>query len=120
MIDLADFSNSNYEPLRPLVTGWLSKIELSLASDARKKWKEVADECVMFYSRSAAAMWDSTYTRKFWRNVKAPKFRITINKAFELVAVFGPSLLWDVLFWISAVVMTAAGFWAAWDHLRSS
>lgn len=56
----------------------------------------ISGNCVMFYSKSAAAMWDTTYTKKFWRNVKAPKFRITINKAFELVAVFGPNLLWDI------------------------
>lgn len=87
------YASLGYEYLRPLVQGWIGKIEA--ASRARSKWKEVADECEMFYSKSAAAMWDSTYGKKFWRNVKAPKFRITINKAFELVAVFGPNLLWD-------------------------
>jgi hypothetical protein len=88
-----DFNNPNYEFFRPLVNGWVAKLEASRAS--RKKWEEVADECMMLYSRSAAAMWDPTYQKKFWQNVKAPKFRITINKAFELVAVFGPNLLWD-------------------------
>lgn len=86
-------SSLDYEFLRPLTQGWISKIEG--ATRGRKKWEEVADEAEMFYSRSAAAMWDDVYSRKFWRNVKAPKFRITINKAFELVAVFGPNLLWD-------------------------
>ena len=83
-----------YELFRPLVAGWIGKIEKSIAS--RKRWRELADECNMFYSKSAAAMWDPKYERKFWRNVKAPRFRITINKAFELVAVFGPSLFWEV------------------------
>lgn len=87
------YASLDHEFLRPLVQGWIGKIEA--ASRARSKWKEVADECEMFYSKSAAAMWDSSYGKKFWRNVKAPKFRITINKAFELVAVFGPNLLWD-------------------------
>lgn len=87
-------NNRDYEFLRPLVTGWVGKIEA--AQRARSKWKELSDECLMFYSKSAAAMWDANYSRKFWKNVKAPKFRITINKAFELVAVFGPNLLWDV------------------------
>lgn len=86
---------SSYEFLRPLQQGWLGKINCALESPARKKWKEVADECLMFYSKSAAAMWDPTYSRKFWQNVRAPKFRITINKAFEFVAIFGPNLLWD-------------------------
>jgi hypothetical protein len=50
----------------------------------------------MFYNKSAAAMWDGDFTKKFWRGVKAPRFRVTINKAFEYVAVIGPNLIWDV------------------------
>jgi hypothetical protein len=95
MLDLQDIP-AGYEFFRPLVTGWLAKIEMALSCAARKKWKEVSDECLMFYSRSAAAMWDPLYTKKFWRGVKAPKFRVTINKAFEFVAIYGPNLLWDV------------------------
>ena len=41
-------------------------------------------------------MWNESYTRKFWRGVKAPRFRISLNKAFEFVAIFGPNLMWDV------------------------
>lgn len=93
MFDLADLSG--HEFFRPMVTGWLSKIEAAVKCKGRTKWKEVADECLMFYSRSAAAMWDSTYSRKFWKGVKAPKFRITVNKAFEFVAIYGPNLIWD-------------------------
>jgi hypothetical protein len=91
--DLTDIPG--YESLRPLVAGWDKKLQASAQSAARKKWKEVADEILMFYSRSAAAMWDLDYGKKFWRNIKAPKFRITINKAYEYVAVFGPNLIWD-------------------------
>lgn len=90
---LEALNDPNYEFFLPLRTGWLAKIEA--AHRARKKWNEVSAECQMFYSKSAAAMWDQDYSRKFWSNVKAPKFRMTINKAFELVAVFGPNLLWD-------------------------
>lgn len=82
------------EFLRPLCNGWLQKLEC--AAKSRKQWKDIADECMMFYSNSASAMWDPQYSRKFWKNVKLPKFRVTINKAFELVAVFGPNLLWEV------------------------
>lgn len=83
-----------YETFRPLCAGWLAKLEA--AKRAKAGWTEIADECMMFYSKSAAAMWNPNYEKKFWRNVKAPKFRITLNKAFEFVAVFGPNLLWDV------------------------
>jgi len=88
-----DLSNAHWEFLRPLVSGWTGKLEK--AAESRKRWKELSDECMLFYSKSAAAMWDQSYTRKMWQNVKAPKFRITINKAFELVAVFGPNLFWE-------------------------
>lgn len=91
MFDL--LQNPDYEFFRPLVAGWVAKIDAGMR--ARSKWKEVADECHLFYSKSAAAMWDQSYSKKFWSGVKAPKFRITINKAFELVAVFGPNLFWE-------------------------
>lgn len=94
MTDLAEIEG--YEYFRPLVTGWLSKIESAITCPARKRWHDVSSECVMFYGKSAAAMWDPLYTKKFWRGVKSPRFRININKAFEYVAVFGPNLLWDV------------------------
>lgn len=83
-----------HDHMRPLVNGWVTKIES--ANRARSGWKEMADECMMFYQKSAAAMWDPQYSKKFWSGTSAPKFRITINKAFELVAIFGPNLMWDV------------------------
>lgn len=96
MIDLGDISG--YEFFKPLVEAWKAKLEGSRTSASRKKWKEVSDEILMFYSRSAAAMWDPLYQKKFWSNIKAPKFRITINKAYEYVAIFGPNLIWDIPF----------------------
>jgi hypothetical protein len=93
MFEPSDYSS--YEFLRPLVKGWEGKIELALQSPGYKRWKEISDECLMFYAKSAAAMWDPQYTQKFWSNIQAPRFRITINKAFEFVAIFGPNLLWD-------------------------
>jgi hypothetical protein len=94
MLDLADVQG--YEFFRPLVTGWLAKIEGALTCQSRKNWKEVADECSMFYGKSAAAMWNPAYAKKFWRNIKAPRFRVNINKAFEFVAIYLPNLIWEV------------------------
>lgn len=88
-----DRQSLEHEFLRPLVSAWSNKIER--AKEARSPWKDIADECMMFYSNSAQAMWDPEYSKKFWKNVKLPRFRITINKAFELVAVFGPNLMWE-------------------------
>ena len=88
-----DRKSLEHEFLRPLCSSWVAKIER--AKEARSNWKNVADECLMFYSNSCQAMWDPEYSKKFWKNVKLPRFRITINKAFELVAVFGPNLMWE-------------------------
>ena len=79
-----------YEFLRPLVTGWLGKIDL--AKTARKSWLETARECRQFYSAATGFMWDPRYRHKFWDNKVSPRFRITIAKAFEAVAQFGPML----------------------------
>ena len=82
-----------YEFMRPLCSAWREK--LAAAKEARKPWKEVADECLMFYGHSASAMWNEEYSKKFWKNVKLPRFRVTINKAFEYVAIYAPNLMWD-------------------------
>lgn len=82
------------EFLRPLVSGWVGKLEA--ADKARAHWKELAEECQMFYSKSAAAMFNPDYARKFWRGVKAPRFRISLNKAYEYVAIMLPQLFWEV------------------------
>ena len=86
--------DTRLEHLRPLTQAWIGKIET--AERARAPWKEMADECMMFYSKSAAAMFSPNYEKKFWRNIQAPRFRISINKAFEVVAVMAPSLMWQV------------------------
>jgi len=88
-----DAKTLDYEFLRPLVSAWTAKIER--AKEGRSRWHEVASECLMFYSNSAQAMWDPEYSKKFWKNVKLPRFRITINKSFELVAIFAPNLMWE-------------------------
>jgi hypothetical protein len=91
-----DYTTIESEFLRPLCNAWINKIESSHNSKDRKAWKEVADECMMFYSQSASAMWNPAYSKRFWRGIKLPKFRVTINKAFEMVAIFGPNLFWEI------------------------
>ena len=89
-----DHTTIDSEFLKPLVKGWMAKLEA--ASNSRAEWKETADECMMFYANSAKAMWDQETSKKFWKNVKLPRFRVTMNKAFEMVAIFGPNLFWEV------------------------
>lgn len=80
------------EILRPIVTGWLSKIEL--AQKHKKAFNDVSEQCMAFFSGSVGFMWDSKFQSKFLRGKLNPKFRMTMAKAFELVALFGPVLYW--------------------------
>lgn len=82
------------EFLRPLVNGWLGKIKA--AEDYRAPWAEMAAEAMDFYAKSARALWDEKAGKRIFRGPMQSKFRMTINKAFELVAIYGPSLMWDV------------------------
>lgn len=82
--------------LAPLVEAWLGKI--ARAREAKQPWQDIADECMQFYAGSCGFLWDERYRRKFWDTndgAVQPKFRVTVNKAFELVALFGPSLYWQ-------------------------
>ena len=64
------------------------------AAIARKPWKDMADQCRLFYSQSAQAMTDASLMARFWRMGNVPKFRLPMNLAFEYVAVTLPTLLW--------------------------
>ena len=46
----------------------------------------------MFFCASTGFMWDQRYRHKFWDGKASPRFKFTISKAFELVALFGPIL----------------------------
>lgn len=85
-----DFTEDREFPLRRICDAWEAKIEL--ARTKRKRWKDTADECLRFYSQSYEFLWDSRVPDqlKAWTGKLAPKFRVTINKAFELVALYGP------------------------------
>ena len=83
-------------PLRPIVQGWIGKINNAIRF--RQPWKDVADECEMFFGTSTAFLWDPKNRVKFWGTDSGavnPKFKLTVSKAFELVALFGPALYWQ-------------------------
>lgn len=71
---------------------WLSSIKR--AEESKKTFTEIGEMCRQFFSGSVGFMWDDKFRNKHLKNVQAPRFRVTIAKAFELVAVFGPSLFW--------------------------
>ena len=93
-----DASNIPMDPtderfLKPVVEHWIQQLDSSRA--ARSRWDEICREIMMFYSRSAAAMWDQGLAKKFWTGNLQPRFRVSINLAFEYVAVMLPNLMWD-------------------------
>lgn len=81
-----------YEFMRPIVQGWILKIEAS--KDARSGFDSVAKQCIEFFSGAVGFMWEASYQKKYMGGRMTPRFKITLAKAFELVALFGPVLYW--------------------------
>lgn len=81
-----------YPFLKPIVAGWANK--LGHARDAKKAFSAVAKQCEMFFSGDMGFMWKPEFRSQFLGGNISPKFKITIAKAFELVAVIGPVLFW--------------------------
>jgi len=79
--------------LERLVGVWLNRIEQ--ARKAREPFRSTADICRNFYQGTCGFMWDDTFRNKFFSNLPAPQFKMTIAKAYEYVAIYGPSLFWD-------------------------
>lgn len=75
-----------------VVQYWMGNIKK--ADEAKRGFTEVGDMCKQFFSGSVGFMWEDKFRSRFLKNVAPPRFRVTIAKAFELVAVFGPSLFW--------------------------
>lgn len=78
--------------LKPVVADWVSRIEH--AHKTKQPFKEIADQCMGFFSRACGFMWDQSFRSKYLGNIDAPQFKVTVAKAFELVAIFGPMLYW--------------------------
>jgi len=74
------------------VTGWLGKVEQ--ARKHKKPFDDIAEQCTAFFSAATGFMWEPKYRQKFLNTNTSPRFRMTMAKAFELVALFGPILYW--------------------------
>lgn len=75
--------------LTPLTNGWIGKID-EAAKKKRAQFGNVADQCMMFFSGVVGQMYDPKFQSRFIGGDFNPKFKITLNKAFEMVALFGP------------------------------
>ena len=81
------------DALRQITSGWLSKIEL--AKQAKSQFNEVAEQCTAFFQASVSFMWEPGFRKKFLGTDVSPNFHVTLNKAFELVSIYGPTLYWQ-------------------------
>lgn len=88
-----DYS-AKYEFMMPLTQQWTRKFEL--AQKEKKPFTEIAEQCQSFFAGACGFMWNDNYRLRYMgAAVNKPKFQLTINKAFELVAIFGPYLFWN-------------------------
>lgn len=91
----------DYDPMSmgPLTEAWREKLRAGRGSPAAKEFREVAEICQSFFRKRSGFMWESKFKSK-WLEVKGgksiepPMFAVTLGKAFELVALFGPTLFW--------------------------
>lgn len=81
--------------LKPITDAWIGVV--GKCADSNKAFRETARMCRNFFAGAAGFMWEDSWRERYMGkgSVAAPKFRITINKAFELVAVVGPYLYWQ-------------------------
>lgn len=74
---------------------WSQKIKAGNQARA-KTFDKVADQIRMFLYAPQGFMWDEKYKERFKLAIKdTPKFPVTINKAFELIAIVGPYIYWQ-------------------------
>ncbi len=88
-----DTAHGMPSPLRPLVDAWLNRIIMSKRS--KQAWNDIAEDCMQFFSAGHGFMWGAEYRAKFNQGeygAAVPRFPITVAKAFELVAIFGPTM----------------------------
>lgn len=79
--------------LQSINSEWLRRIEV--ARKAREPWSKTAEICTNFYQGSVDFMWGDDFRRRYFSNIPSPKFKITLAKAFEYVALVGPTVFWD-------------------------
>lgn len=89
--------NSYTNLTRPIVDVW--KGLLNRAVHAKRRFNDRADQIMSFYSGGPGAMWTPDYMNRFLggpQAITAPRFKITLNLAFEEVAIMGPLLFWEM------------------------
>lgn len=89
-----DASKMTSQVWAPLVQIWEQRIEA--CKRAKKRFNAVHEQCLAFYHGAAGFMWQQTHNQRYFDGaLPSPKFKITLNKAFEFVSIYGPSLFWQ-------------------------
>ena len=75
--------------LSPLVSQWIGRLEA--AQKSKEAFQEVADQCDFFFKGDLGFMWKDDFRNKYMPNLAKPGIQVSLAKAFELVAIFGPT-----------------------------
>lgn len=85
-------------PLQPIVDRW-RRVFASARKDRKKKFDVYADEAMSFYDGPVNHMWSSLRKQKsgghdgfLAPDVQLPNFEMSVNRLFEAVSMFGPTL----------------------------
>lgn len=81
------------ELLKGFPAFWMGQLEA--AREAKAPFSKIAEICDSFYKKSSGFMWEKKFKEDHLKDVDVPKFTVTLQKAFELVAIFGPYLYWQ-------------------------
>ena len=75
------------DALRSVAKGWLSK--LTSARKHKRPFAMDAKECLHFYDGAGDWFWKENGERGQYSKVLPPSFKMILNKAFEVVSIFG-------------------------------
>ena len=78
----------------PYVQGWLGKIRE--AERHKTGFNDVAKQCMSFFSGAMNFMWESDFFSKHIGVPYSPKFKICIQKGFELVSLLAPAFIGEI------------------------
>ena len=93
---MAEYSEYDH-PFKPVVDQWMEKIKKA-KKQKKERFGKYADEAMQFFDGSHDFMWKGEYAKRSGgfldKNAEGalPTFRMTVNRVFEAVALFGPVL----------------------------
>jgi len=93
MVEYSDFDH----PFKPVVDQWMEKIKKA-KKQKHERFGKYAEEAMKFFDGSHDWMWDKSYAQgqggflEKGNSGSLPTFRMTVNRVFEAVALFGPVL----------------------------